>query len=126
MKGRSPDWWRRRTLGIVLVAFVQVLGLAACSGVPTASGALVPGTMIDHYTMGAPYVCAAYGEAAGEKYLGVARAGANSERGIARAAIVGHHLYHESIPGTAPGSSSHIGIVVFDLTDGSRVAVGVY
>lgn len=37
----------------------------------------------------------------------------------------GLYPYRESIPGTVDGSSS-VGIVVLDLADGSRVAVGVY
>ena len=39
---------------------------------------------------------------------------------------VGHRLYGEFIPPGAFSGGGAVGIVVFDLGDGSRVAVGVY
>lgn len=125
MKGLGLDRWRpRRPLAIALTALMQA-ALAGCSSGPTASGALVAGTVIDHYTLGAPLDCAAYRDATCDEYLRIAIGTATTKRGVAPVAIVGHRFYRESIPGTVDGSSS-VGIVVLDLADGSRVAVGVY
>ncbi len=107
------------------MVFMQAIVLAGCSGGSTASGALVSGTVVDHYTLGTPLDCAAYADATCDEYLRVATDTATSKRGVAPAAIVGHGFYQESIPGTAEGSST-VGVVVLDLADGTRVAVGVY
>ena len=125
MKGLGPDRWRPRwPLAIALTAFMQA-ALAGCSSGPAASGVLGPGTVIDHYTLGAPLDCAAYRNGTCEEYLRIAMSTVTTKRGFAPGAIVGHRFFGESIPGTVEGTST-VGIVVLDLADGSRVAVGVY
>jgi len=125
MTGRGLDRWRPRwALVMALTALMQV-ALAGCSSEPAASGALVAGTVIDHYTLGAPLDCATYSDGTCDEYLRIAIATATTQHGVAPAAIIGHRFYRESIPGTVDGGSS-VGIVVLDLADGSRVAVGVH
>jgi hypothetical protein len=125
MKGLGVGWWRSWPLGLVLVSLMQATALAGCSNGSTASGPLLSGMVIDHYTLGDPIDCNAHRDPTCEEHLQVAMGTATDKRGVAPEAIAGHHLFRESIPGTRPGSSSLI-IVVFDLADGSRVAVGVY
>jgi hypothetical protein len=121
----GPGWRRSWPLGIALLSLMHAMALAACSNAPTASGALVPGMVIDHYTLGNPIDCIEYRDPTCQDYLQVATDIASDERGVARSAIVGHHFFRESIPGTPAGSSSVV-IVVLDLADDSRLAVGVH
>ena len=126
MKGSGLEWWRRRPGGVAKLASVLALAVAGCSSGLTASGALVSGTVIDRYTIGDPLDCPAHGDVRCDEFLRIATDTATNNRGVAPAAIVGHRLYSEFLPpGTFSGGGA-VGVVVFDLADGSRVAVGVY
>lgn len=125
MKGFGLGWWRRRPGGVAKLALVLALALAGCSSGLTASGALPSGTVIDGYTIGNPLDCPAHGNATCDEFLQIATDTATGKRGVAAAAIVDHRFYSEFIPPGA-ATSGAAGIVVFDLADGSQVAVGVY
>jgi hypothetical protein len=117
--------FRAWPLSVAFVSMLCALALAGCSSGPSGSGALVSGMVIDHYTLGDRIDCEAYLDPTCDDYLQVAMDEATTDRGVGAAAIVGHHFYSESIPGTSSGRSSVV-IVVFDLANGARAAVGVY
>jgi hypothetical protein len=126
VNGIGLHLWRRRPGGVPRLALVLALALAGCSSRLNADGSLVSGTVIDHYTIGGPLDCPANGDATCDEYLRIATGTATGKLGVAPSAIVAHRFYRESIPpGTTLGGPP-VGIVVFDLADGSRVAVGVY
>jgi hypothetical protein len=116
---------RSGLLGVALVVVMGSLGVVGCSSQPPSASEVVAGAVIDHYSLGDPVDCSAYLDPTCEDYLQVARDEITRERDIAASAIASHRLFHESIPGTRPGSSSVV-IVVFELADGGRVATGVY
>jgi hypothetical protein len=126
MKVLGVDRRRRRGVVLALAVLAGALVVVACSNEPPANGALAPGTMIEHYHIGAPLDCSASAASTCDDYLRVALDTATTKRGIAPDAIMDHAFYQESIPDTTEGSSPHIAIVVLDISDGSRVAVGVY
>lgn len=126
MRAFGLDRRRRRPGRLVKLALVLVLALAGCSNGLTPSGALVSGTVIDRYTIGDPLECAAIRDSTCDEFLRIATETATGKRGVVPAAIVGHRFYTEfKPPGTTSGGGT-TGIVVFNLADGSRVAVGVY
>lgn len=123
MKGWGRARWRRRPGAL---AFVLALALAGCANGLTASGDLVSGTVIDRYKIGDPLDCGVNGDPTCDEMLRIATDVATSKRGIASSAIVEHRLYTEFIPPGSTSGGGMVGIVVFDLGDGSRAAVGVY
>jgi hypothetical protein len=126
MKGFSLDRRRRRPGSVAKLALVVALGLTGCTNGLTASGDLVTGTVIDRFTIGDPLNCAAVRDATCQDFLRIATDTAINKRGIALASIVGHRFYTEFIPAGSALGGPPVGVVVFDLDNGSRVAVGVY
>lgn len=51
---------------------------------------------------------------------------ATGKRGVPADSIVGHRFYYEFLPPGMSLGGPQVVVVVFDLADGSRVAVGVY
>jgi hypothetical protein len=127
MKGTGLDWWRWRRPGwVARLALVLTMPLAGCSNGLNADGSLVSGTVIDRYTIGGPLDCATIRDATCDEYLRIATDTATGKRGVAPASIIAHRFYYESIsPGSTLGGPP-VAVVVFDLANGSRVAVGAY
>jgi hypothetical protein len=128
MKGCPPNDFGGWPARISILTVALALALAGCSNGLTADGALMPGTKVDRYTVGDPLECPTNGATLCDDYLRLATDTAIGKRGVAPTAIVGHRFYNEGIP-TPPGatlSGPPVTIVVFDLADGSRVAVGVH
>jgi hypothetical protein len=117
------DWRRPRSGDFAMLA--TTLALAACGSGLTADGALVSGTVIDRYRIGDPLDCPVNGDPTCDEMVRIATDTATGERGVAPSAIVGHRLYYEFRPPGMTSGGGTVGIVVFDLADGSRVAVSV-
>ncbi len=105
---------------------VLALALAGCSNSFNADGSLVSGTVVDRYKVASLADCPDDRDPTCDESLRIATDIATGKRGVPADAIVGHRFYYEFLPPGMSRGGPPVVIVVFDLADGSRVAVGVY
>ena len=123
MKRGSGKAVGRRAAAMIIVF---ALALGGCSTTLNPDGSLVSGAVVDRFKIGDRADCPDQDDPTCDGSLRLATEVVTGQRGIEADSIVGHRFYYESVPAGTTLGGPPVTVVVFDVADGSRVAVGAY